>query len=176
MGLTEDEWAQAIEVLTATGHITDDKRQEFILWSDTLGLSMLVDALAHPCPTAPPSRPCSARSTCRARRCATTARASPEQAAGDPAWVHGRVLDLDGEPIAGAELDVWQNGDNRLYAVQDPEAPEDHLRGRFMTRDDGRFALRRRPARPVHDPRRRPGRPDAGRDRPRTRGGRPTST
>ena len=48
-----------------------------------------------------------------------------------PAWVHGRVLDTDGAPIAGAELDVWQNGDDRLYAVQRPEAPEDHLRGRF---------------------------------------------
>jgi hydroxyquinol 1,2-dioxygenase len=46
--LTEAEWVTAIGILTASGHITDDKRQEFILWSDTLGLSMLVDALAHP--------------------------------------------------------------------------------------------------------------------------------
>ena len=46
--LTEDEWTRAIEILTRTGHITDDRRQEFILWSDALGLSMLVDALAHP--------------------------------------------------------------------------------------------------------------------------------
>jgi len=51
VGLTEAEWAAAIGELTATGHITDDKRQEFILWSDTLGVSMLVDALAHPAPT-----------------------------------------------------------------------------------------------------------------------------
>jgi protocatechuate 3,4-dioxygenase beta subunit len=43
-----------------------------------------------------------------------------EQEAGVPAWVSGRVLDLEGRPLAGAELDVWQNGDNRLYAVQDP--------------------------------------------------------
>ena len=41
----------------------------------------------------------------------------------------------------GAELDVWQNGDDRLYAVQHPEAPEDHLRGRFRTRDDGSYAF-----------------------------------
>src|SRR5919204_6470163 len=46
--LSEDEWTRAIQVLTDTGHITDEKRQEFILWSDALGLSMLVDALAHP--------------------------------------------------------------------------------------------------------------------------------
>src|SRR5262245_23768305 len=49
-GLTEDEWRRAIEVLTATGHITDDQRQEWILWSDALGVSMLVDAIAHPAP------------------------------------------------------------------------------------------------------------------------------
>jgi protocatechuate 3,4-dioxygenase beta subunit len=51
------------------------------------------------------------------------------------------VLSIDGQPIAGAELDVWQNGDNRLYAVQDPNAPEEHLRGRFKTRDDGSYAF-----------------------------------
>ncbi len=50
VGLTEDEWRGLIGVLTDTGHITDEKRQEFILWSDTLGLSMLVDALAHELP------------------------------------------------------------------------------------------------------------------------------
>src|SRR5439155_25843760 len=50
VGLTEREWQEAIRVLTATGHITDERRQEFILWSDSLGLSMLVDALANPLP------------------------------------------------------------------------------------------------------------------------------
>src|SRR4051794_36770024 len=50
VGLTEDEWRGMIATVTATGHITDDRRQEFILWSDTLGLSMLVDALANPLP------------------------------------------------------------------------------------------------------------------------------
>jgi protocatechuate 3,4-dioxygenase beta subunit len=51
------------------------------------------------------------------------------------------VLSIEGQPIAGAELDVWQNGDNRLYAVQDPDAPEDHLRGRFKARADGSYAF-----------------------------------
>ena len=64
-----------------------------------------------------------------------------EEAAGTPAWIHGRVLDVSGEPIAAAELDVWQNGDDRLYAVQSPQAPEDHLRGRFTARDDGSYAF-----------------------------------
>jgi protocatechuate 3,4-dioxygenase beta subunit len=141
VGLTEAEWAAAIGELTATGHITDERRQEFILWSDTLGVSMLVDALAHPAPdgatestvlgpfyvAGSPLRPYGADIA--------------EQEAGVPAWVHGRVLDLDGAPIAGAELDVWQNGDNRLYAVQDPGAPEKHLRGRFSTRGNGSYAF-----------------------------------
>ena len=99
VGLTEAEWAAAIGELTATGHITDDKRQEFILWSDSLGVSMLVDALAHPAPdgatestvlgpfyvAGSPLRPYGADIA--------------EQEAGVPAWVHGRVLDTGGEEI-----------------------------------------------------------------------------
>ncbi len=64
-----------------------------------------------------------------------------EEGAGVPAWVYGRVLDVDGNPIAGAEVDVWQNGADMLYAVQRPEAEEDHLRGRYLTRDDGTYAF-----------------------------------
>jgi catechol 1,2-dioxygenase len=64
-----------------------------------------------------------------------------EPGAGVPAWVHGRVLDVSGSPIAGAEVDVWQNGADMLYAVQRPEAEEDHLRGRYLTRDDGTYAF-----------------------------------
>jgi len=141
VGLTQDEWEAGIRLLTETGHITDGHRQEFVLWSDTLGLSMLVDALANPLPSGAtestvlgpfyvpgsPLRPYGA--------------SIAEEVAGAPAWIHGKVLDLDGGPIPGAELDVWQNGDDRLYAVQNAEAPEDHLRGRFTTRDDGSYAF-----------------------------------
>ena len=141
VGLTEEEWRQAVAILTATGDITDERRQEFILWSDALGLSMLVDALANLRP------PGATESTVLGPFYVPGA---PEhgygediavEPAGLPTWVHGRVLDLDGEPIAGAELDVWQNGDDQLYAVQKPEGPEDHLRGRFTTRDDGSYAF-----------------------------------
>jgi len=139
--LTELEWASAIAVLTATGQITDAQRQEFILWSDTLGVSMLVDALAHPATSGATEStvlgPFHVAGSPLREYGATIA----EQQAGVPAWVHGRVLALDGSPIAGAELDVWQNGDNRLYAVQDAEAPEHHLRGRFLTDAEGRFAF-----------------------------------
>jgi hydroxyquinol 1,2-dioxygenase len=141
VSLTEEEWQAAIGALTATGHITDERRQEFILWSDALGLSMLVDALANPLP------PGATESTVLGpfyvpgspkREYGESMASEP---AGTPAWVHGRVLDTDGEPIAGAELDVWQNGDDRLYAVQRPEAPEDHLRGRYTAREDGSYAF-----------------------------------
>ncbi len=139
--LTEREWQAAIAVLRASGDITDDSRQELILWSDALGLSMLVDALAHPAPGG------ATESTVLGPFYVPGAPARGygeplfEQPAGLPAWVHGRVLDVDGRPIAGAELDVWQNGDNRLYAVQDAEADEDHLRGRYTTREDGTYAF-----------------------------------
>jgi hydroxyquinol 1,2-dioxygenase len=140
--LTEDEWRRMIATLTATGDITDARRQEFILWSDALGLSMLVDALAHELP------PGATESTVIGPFYVP---GSPqreygesmvqEEGAGVPAWVYGRVLDVDGNPIAGAELDVWQNGADMLYAVQRPEAEEDHLRGRYLTRDDGTYAF-----------------------------------
>ena len=139
--LTEHEWATAIATLTATGLITDDKRQEFILWSDTLGVSSLVDVLAHPAPTGATEStvlgPFYVPDAPLREYGATIA----EQEAGTPAWVHGRVLDLDGRPIAGAEVDVWQNGDNQLYAVQDDNAPDEHLRGRFLTDAAGRYAF-----------------------------------
>jgi hydroxyquinol 1,2-dioxygenase len=139
--LTQEEWEAGIGILTETGHITDDRRQEFILWSDALGLSMLVDALEH---TAPPG---ATESTVLGPFYVPGAdlrefgASIAEEPAGEPAWVHGYVRDVNGEPIADAELDVWQNGDDRLYAVQNPDAPEQHLRGRFRTRDDGSYAF-----------------------------------
>jgi catechol 1,2-dioxygenase len=139
--LTEEEWAAGIRILTETGDITDERRQEFILWSDSLGLSMLVDALANAKPEG------ATESTVLGPFYVP---GSPEREYGDsimeqeggvPAWIHGRVLGVDGSPIAGAELDVWEGGDNELYAVQDPDAPEFHLRGRFFTREDGGYAF-----------------------------------
>lgn len=141
VSLTEEEWRRAIAELTATGHITDERRQEWILWSDALGVSMLIDALAHPAadgstestvlgpfyvPGSPPRE---------------AGERLDEMPAGEPVWVHGKVVSTDGRALAGAELDVWQNGDNELYAVQDPEAPEDHLRGRLRTDETGAYSF-----------------------------------
>jgi catechol 1,2-dioxygenase len=141
VGLTQGEWEECIRILTETGQITDDRRQEFILWSDTLGLSMLVDALANPLPSGATESTVLGPFYVPGSPVRPYGGAIAEEVAGAPAWIHGKVLDLEGSPIAGAELDVWQNGDDRLYAVQNPEAPEDHLRGRFTTRDDGGYAF-----------------------------------
>jgi hydroxyquinol 1,2-dioxygenase len=141
VALTQEEWQEAIGVLTATGHITTGKRQEWILWSDALGVSMLVDALSNRSPEGatestvqgPFFVPGSPRRGYGDR--------IDEIPAGEALWVHGYVRSLDGRPLPGAELDIWQNGDNELYAVQDPQAPEDHLRGLFTARDDGSYGF-----------------------------------
>ena len=139
--LTENEWRRGIAALTETGRVTSGERQEFVLWSDALGLSMLVDALAHPKPSG------ATESTVLGPFWVD---GSPERAYGDPifdaavgepAWVYGTVRNVDGEPIPGALVDVWQNDANQLYGVQDTDAPENHLRGRFRTRDDGSYAF-----------------------------------
>jgi catechol 1,2-dioxygenase len=138
--LSESEWQVMIAQLTATGQITDEKRQEFILWSDTLGLSMLVDALANQLPEGATESTVLGPFYVPGSPLRDYGANIAAEEAGVPAWVHGRILSIDGEPL-DAELDVWQNGDNRLYAVQDPDAPEEHLRGRFRTREDGTFAF-----------------------------------
>jgi len=141
--LTPQEWETGIGVLTRTGHITDERRQEFILWSDSLGVSMLVDALENTVPAGATEStvqgPFYVEGSPLREFGANIAEEPGEE--GVPALVYGRVLDLQGRPIAGAEVDVWQNGADQLYAVQKPEAEEDHLRGRFITRDDGSYAF-----------------------------------
>lgn len=141
VGLTQAEWREGIRLLTETGRITDEQRQEFVLWSDALGFSMLVDAFANPLPPGATESTVLGPFYLPGAPLRDYGAAIATEPAGDPAWVHGRVLDLDGHPIAEAELDVWQNGDDRLYTVQRPEAPEDHLRGRFLTRPDGTYAF-----------------------------------
>jgi hydroxyquinol 1,2-dioxygenase len=139
--LTEAEWAAGIAFLTATGQKCDDKRQEFIMLSDTLGLSTLVDLLAHDG---------SSGATESTVLGPFYVPGSPERANGDstaerpsgvPAFVSGRVLDSGGQPLAGARVDVWQNGADSLYAVQDPDAPVNNLRGVFTTDADGAYSF-----------------------------------
>jgi len=142
VALTPEEWTVAIRTLTATGEITDERRQEFILWSDTLGVSMLVDALANAVPEGATESTVLGPFYVAGSPLREYGESMAEKdSIGTPAWVHGRVLDTEVRPIAGAELDVWQNDADMLYAVQKPEGPEDHLRGRYRTREDGGFSF-----------------------------------
>jgi catechol 1,2-dioxygenase len=141
VGLTEHEWAAAIRFLTATGDITSEQRHEFILLSDTLGLSMFVDAINHEQGGATTESTVLGPFWAPGSPLREYGQSIAERGDGPSAWMSGRVLDSAGAPIAGAELDIWQNGSDRLYAVQDPDAPEHHLRGRFRSREDGSYAF-----------------------------------
>lgn len=143
VSLTQAEWAAAIGFLTATGQMCDDKRQEFILLSDTLGLSMLVDALnSKRSGRQTPSTVLGPFYVEGAPLLPMGSDIGAKTRGGEPTVVTGRVLDDAGQPIAGATLDVWQTAPNGLYDVQDAQQPELNLRGRFMTSADGAFHFR----------------------------------
>ena len=149
--LTEAEWFQAIEMLTKAGHISDDKRQEFILFSDTLGVSMVVDLISHRKPDgATESTVFGPFHRLNAPELPHGGNIAHLDEIGAPTLVSGRVLDLDGKPIAGALLDVWQAQTSGLYDSQDTNLHEMHMRGKFRTDAEGRYLVRT--VRPVHYP------------------------
>lgn len=139
---TEAEWFEAIRFLTAVGHKCDDRRQEFILLSDTLGVSMLVDAINHRKPAGATETtvfgPFHRDGAPRKQFGDSIA----DGAGGEPTVVSGRVLTVQGQPIAGAELDVWQVDGDGLYDVQRPELKSMQMRGKFATDSEGRFLFR----------------------------------
>jgi len=140
--LTEAEWLTAIQFLTATGQRCDDKRQEFILLSDTLGVSMLVDAINHRMPEG------ATESTVLGPFFVQGAPSLPNGAdlapgiAGEPVFVSGSVRTPDGDPIAGATVDVWQTDAEGNYDVQMKELDGLRLRAQFQSGSDGRFSFR----------------------------------
>jgi protocatechuate 3,4-dioxygenase beta subunit len=140
--LTEAEWMEAITFLTATGRKCDGDRQEFILLSDVLGVSMLVDAINHQKP------PGATESTVLGPFYIEGAPDLPLGAdishggPGEPTEVSGRVLSPDGRPIKSALLDVWQTAPNGFYSTQDPNQDRFNLRGRFRTGEKGEFFFR----------------------------------
>jgi len=147
--LTEAEWMAAIQFLTETGQMCSDKRQEFILLSDTLGVSMVVDLINHRKPEgATESTVFGPFHRDGAPELPAGGNIAPRDGQGIPTIVSGRVLDLDGEPIAGASLDVWQADSSGRYDSQYAETDELHLRGRFRTDQSGRFLIRT--VRPVY--------------------------
>ena len=144
--LTEAEWEAGIGFLTDAGHITDDKRQEFILLSDVLGLSTLVTAQnnAKPagCTEATVFGPFFVENAPDYPLGADIANG----AGGEPCYVSGHVRSLDGHPLANVLMDVWQSDEDGYYDVQRPPTeaqPHTHrARGRLRTDAEGRYHFR----------------------------------
>ena len=143
--LTEAEWLQAISFLTETGHTCSGQRQEFILLSDILGLSMLVTALNHKkpagCTEATVLGPFHIEGAAHHEHGADLAHG----AKGEPCFVRGHVRALDGTPVPGATLDVWQSDSDGFYDVQlgaQPGLPQHRARGVLTSGADGGFHFR----------------------------------
>ena len=140
--LTEAEWARAIAFLTATGQKCDDVRQEFVLLSDVLGVSMLVETINHRAGGGTESTVLGPFHVVESPPRELGATVSLD-GKGEPCLVTGRVTGPDGEPVGGATVDVWQANEDGFYDVQRPgEIPAANLRGLFTAREDGTFWFR----------------------------------
>lgn len=140
---TQAEWQQAIDFLTATGHTCDDTRQEFVLLSDVLGVSMLVDAINNrKSPAATDTTVLGPFHMVDSPPRELGANISLDRN-GEPCVFAGQVRSADGTPLPGALVDVWQANGAGYYDVQQPGLqPERNLRGLFVTDEHGRFWLR----------------------------------
>ena len=140
--LTEPEWFEGIEFLTRCGHLTDDKRHELILLSDVLGLSMLTVAINNDkpagCTEATVFGPFHVDGAPRYELGADIANG----ARGIPCEVRGSVRGLGGEPVAGAQLDVWQSDEDGLYDVQHAGIERAQARGVLVADAEGRYHFR----------------------------------
>ena len=137
--LTHNEWRKAIQFLTECGNITTPERNEFILLSDVLGLSSLVDMVHSP-----------EEATASSVLGPFHILGAPDLPVGgdlkqdndgDTVIVQGNVLSPDGKPVSGAALEIWQTAANGLYSNQDSAQPDYNLRARQVVGDDGRYAF-----------------------------------
>ena len=142
VALTEEEWFKGIEFITRCGHITDDKRQEFILLSDVLGLSMLTVAQNNEkpagCTEATVFGPFHVEGAPHYELGADIANG----ARGQRCTVRGTVRGIDGEPVPGAHIDVWQSDEDGLYDVQHAGIDHAQARGILNADGEGRFVFR----------------------------------
>ena len=138
-GLSHDEWRDGIAFLHRMAEISSSSRSEFTLLSDVLGLSSLVDLLA--------ARPGATEGSVLGP---FHTRGSPwvdngsnliNQNEGEAVLIQGRVTDTDGQPLANATIDFWQNADNGMYWQMDNSQPQDNLRCQLKVQADGRFEL-----------------------------------
>lgn len=141
--LTQEEWGVAIDFLTRTGQISDGNRQEFILLSDVLGFSMLVDAINNRRPSG------ATENTVFGPFHVVGAPEYPMgtnislDGKGESCLFDGHVLDVDGKPVEGARIDVWCDNADGFYDVQQPDLqPKWNNRGIFVTGPDGAYSFR----------------------------------
>jgi protocatechuate 3,4-dioxygenase beta subunit len=138
---TQEEWFQGIRFLTDTGHWSTGERQEFILMSDTLGVSMLVDAINYKAGRGTTeSTVLGPFHRLKAPRYPLGANIAKNRRDGKPCLVSGTVKDTKGRPVAGAQLDIWQAGADGFYDSQKGKAM--NLRGIFRADKEGRFHFR----------------------------------
>ena len=136
-----EEWCRR-SILTRTGALCSATRQEFILLSDTLGVSMLVDAINHRREGGGTESTVLGPFYVQGAETLPMGASIAKDGRGEPMLVSGRILDSAGRPIAGATLDVWQASPSGFYDVQDKSQPAFNLRGVFRTEADGRYWFR----------------------------------
>jgi protocatechuate 3,4-dioxygenase beta subunit len=139
--LTPQEWAAGIDFLTRTGQTCTDIRQEFILLSDTLGVSVLVDEIANP--KAPPATPSSVLGPFYTHDAPEIGigESIAKTARGELTYVHGTIHDLQGQPIANALVEAWETDGEGLYDNQYAVRDEPDYRGYLHSGPDGRYAF-----------------------------------
>jgi hydroxyquinol 1,2-dioxygenase len=136
--LTEAEWAAAIGFLTDAGHITDDRRQEFILLSDVLGLSMQTITINHAVEGGVTESTVLGPFFVAGSPAVELGGDIAAGAPGEPCWVEGSVRDVDGTPIPGALVEVWEADEDGFYDVQYADT-RTAARGHLGTEADGGF-------------------------------------
>lgn len=140
--LTQAEWDIGIDFLTRTGQICSRERQEFILLSDTLGFSMLVDAINNRRPTGATENTVFCPFHVEGAPIREHGSSISLDGKGESCLYEGHVIDLDGNPIEGAIVDVWSDNADGFYDVQQPDLqPKWNNRGRFVTGPDGRYSF-----------------------------------
>ena len=139
VNLTHAEWRKGLELLMAAGDISDEERNEFVLFSDVLGLSSLVDSL-HSVEGGTPSSVLGPFHILGAPDLPVGGDLKKDNP-GETIVVSGQVRDSQGTPIEGAEIEIWQTADNGLYSNMDPAQDSWNLRARMVTGSDGRYAF-----------------------------------
>ncbi|MEM7717636.1 MAG: intradiol ring-cleavage dioxygenase [Pseudomonadota bacterium] len=138
--LTQDEWNLAIKFFTEAGHLCSEERQEFILLSDVVGLSMLVDAINNRRPEGATENTVLGPFHVGGAPVRDMGENISLDGKGESCLFDGVVLDTSGEPISGACIDVWSDNADGFYDVQQPDLqPKWNNRGRFITGPDGKY-------------------------------------